>query len=61
MKELASEVYDAMSEAIDEVEKDMTYRPQKFLGIALYPDSIWTITTFLTTIAFGLFQANYSN
>ena len=41
MQELADKMYSALSEAIDEVEKDITYNPREFLGIALYPDSIW--------------------
>lgn len=49
-------MYNGISEAIEEVEKDIEYNPRQFLGVALYPDSIWTLVTFLATIAFGLFQ-----
>ena len=38
MKEIADEVYDGLSEAIDEVEKDLDYNPKKFFGIAFYPE-----------------------
>ena len=58
MREIAAEVYDGMSEAIEEVEKDLDYNPRKFLGIVLYPESLLSLVTFLLTIAFGLFQAN---
>ena len=56
MLELANEVYDALTEAIDEVEKDITYNPREFLGFALYPDSIWGFVTTLGGTAFVLFQ-----
>lgn len=55
MLELASATYDSMTEAIDEVEKDITYNPRCFLGIALYPDSIYSFASLLATTAFALF------
>ena len=55
MQEMAESVYECMTEAIDEVEKDITYNPREFLGIALYPDSIISLATFLGTTAFALF------
>ena len=58
MKELASEMIDALSEAIDEVQSDLEYNPRKFLGIALYPDSIWSLLVFALTIMAGLIQSN---
>ena len=57
MKELAQETYDSLTEAIDEVEKDITYNPREFLGIALYPDSIISFASLLATTAFALFQS----
>ena len=56
MEELASGAYDALSEAIDECDKDLAFNPRKFLGFALYPESLWTTFTFLGTIGFGLLQ-----
>ena len=56
MAELASETYDSLSEAIDEVEKDITYNPREFLGIPLYPDSIWGYVSLIATTGFALFQ-----
>ena len=35
MKELANEVYDALTEAVDEVEKDVVFNPREFLGVVL--------------------------
>ena len=58
MKELAAETYDSISEAIDEVEKDITFNPREFLGFALYPDSIWGWFSLVATTAFALFQTN---
>ena len=57
MQELADQVYDRLSEAIDQVEKDLEFNPKKFLGIALYPDQLWSWVTFAATIAFGLLQS----
>lgn len=54
MKEHANAVYDGIAEAIDEVEKDLTYNARKFLGFELWPESIWSLVTFVGTIAFGL-------
>ena len=47
-----------MSEAIDEVEKEVTYNPRTFLGIALYPDSIISFVSFLFTIAYTLYESS---
>ena len=60
MTELAGETYDSLSEAIDEVEKDITYSPREFLGVPLYPDSIWGYLSLIATTAFALFQSNLS-
>jgi len=54
MKEMANAVYDGIAEAIDEVEKDLTYNARKFLGFELWPESIMSLVTFVGTIAFGL-------
>ena len=35
MREMANEVYDALTEAVDEVEKDVAFNPREFLGIVL--------------------------
>ena len=54
MKELAAEVYETLTEAIDEVEKDITYNPREYLGFALYPDNIWQVASLLGTTAIAL-------
>ena len=60
MQEKAEHVYDALNEAIDECEKDITYNPREFLGVALYPDSIYGWATTLFGLALTLFQSNYA-
>ena len=55
MRELAVEVYDALTEAEDEVEKEVEFNPREFLGIVLYPESIFTWVTTLFTLGLGLF------
>ena len=59
MYEQAMRVYDGISEAIDEVEKDLTYNARTFLGFELWPESIWSLVTFLFTIAFGLYSGDF--
>ena len=60
MRELAVEVYDALTEAEDEVEKEVEFNPREFLGIVLYPESIFTWVTTLFTLGLGLFQSQYA-
>ena len=48
-------MYDALLEAIDECEKDITYNPREFLGVALYPDSIYGWVTTLFGLGLTLF------
>ena len=55
MKEEAQTVYDALSEAVDVIEKDLTFNPREFLGIVLYPESIYGWVTTLITVGFGIF------
>ena len=59
MQEKAESVYDALADAIDVCEKDITYNPREFLGIALYPDSIYGWASTLFTLGLALFQSNY--
>ena len=54
MKELAINTYEALTDAIDELEKDVDLNPKKFLGIALYPDQLWSWFVTLATLGFGL-------
>ena len=54
MRELADEVYNGLTEAIGVVNLDLTYNARKFLGFELWPESIWSMVTFLGTIAIGL-------
>ena len=56
MIELATSVYEALSDAIDEIEKDEALNPKKFLGVALYPDKLWGWFTTLATLGFGFAQ-----
>ena len=58
MHEIASEVYDGIAEAIEEVEKDIDYNARKFLGFELWPESIYSLVTFVGTIALSLAQSN---
>ena len=60
MQEEAEKVYDALTEAVDEIEKDITFNPREFLGVALYPDSIYGWASTLLTVGFALFQAEYA-
>ena len=60
MKDLADEVYDGISEAIEEVEKDLDYNAREFLGIELWPGSIVSVITFVGTIALGLAQSTFA-
>ena len=59
MRDLADEIYDGISGAIDEVEMDLNYNARKFLGIELWPDSIISVITFVGTIALGLAQKTF--
>ena len=56
MIEIATAVYEALTDAIDELEKDVEMNPQKFLGVALYPDKLWSWFLTLATLGFGLLQ-----
>lgn len=60
MKEKADQVYEALAEAIDECEKDITYNPREFLGVPLYPDSIYGWASTLFGLGLALFQSNYA-
>ena len=57
MKELAIEVYDALTEAVDEVEKEVEFNPREFLGIVFYPEDIFAWATTLFTLGLGLLQS----
>ena len=56
MKEMAETVYESLTDAIDELEKDLDLNPKRFLGIALYPDQLWSWSVTLATLGFGLAQ-----
>ena len=53
-------MYDALTEAVDVIEKDITFNPREFLGMELWPDSIYGWATTLVTIGFGIFQAEFT-
>ena len=57
MYEKGMKSFDALSEAIDELEKDLELNPLKFLGIPLYPGDLWSGFIFLTTLGLGLVQS----
>ena len=54
MREMANEVYDALTEAVDEVEKDTLFNPREFLGIVLQPEEIFAWATTLFALGLGL-------
>ena len=60
MQELVEQVYDSLTEAIDEMEKDITYNPREFLGVALWPDSIYSLITTLASLGLALFSSNFA-
>ena len=61
MEELAGQVFDGLSDAIEELEKDVELNPKKFLGVALYPDKLWSWLSIFITLAFGMIQNKYAN
>ena len=54
MKEMAVTVYESLNDAIDELDKDVDLNPKQFLGIALYPDRLYSWFVTLATLGFGL-------
>ena len=61
MIDKAENLLNTLSDAIDEVEKDITYNPREFLGIPLYPDSIWGFVSLLLTTALALLQSTWQD
>ena len=61
MSEIAERTLNSLSDAIDEVEKDITYNPREFLGVALYPDSIWSFLVLILTTALAMLQASWKD
>ena len=61
MLTLTEKAYAGITEAIDELEKDLDYRPQKLLGVEMYPERIYTLVTTTATIGFTLIQSNLSS
>ena len=61
MVDRAEKTLGSLSDAIDEVEKDITYNPREFLGIPLYPDSIWGFVSLLVTTAIAFLQATWQD
>ena len=53
MQEIASNVYDSLSDAIDELEKDVEQNPKRFLGVALYPERLWSWFLTIAGLGFG--------
>ena len=47
-------------DAIEELEKDVDLNPRKFLGIALFPDRLWSWFITLATLGLGLAQQHLS-
>jgi hypothetical protein len=57
MLTMAQEAYEGIAEAIDELEKDMDYRPKKLLGFEMYPGRIYSLITTIATLSFGILQS----
>ena len=57
MYEIGMKYFEALTEAIEELEKDLELNPLKFLGVPLYPGDLWSGFIFITTFAFGLVQS----
>ena len=56
MQEKGMEVFEGLSEAIEQLEKDLELNPKEFLGIPLYPGDLWSGFIFLITLGLGLAQ-----
>ena len=54
MQEIAETVYASLTDAVEELEKDVELNPTRFLGIALYPDKLWSWFITLLTLGLGL-------
>ena len=52
MLEMAGAAMDTVNEAIDLLEKELEHRPQKLLGITMYPDQITGLLTTGVLFAF---------
>jgi hypothetical protein len=52
MIELAQQAFDAINEGIDLLEKELEYRPQALLGVAMYPDRITGLLSAAAMFAF---------
>ena len=59
MQEMAEIVYASLTDAVDELEKNVELNPKRFLGIALYPDQLWSWFITLLTLGFGLAQQRF--
>ena len=53
MKEEAESIYERLGTAIDELQKDLQYKPLTFFGIAMWPDTIWSSISGFATIIGG--------
>ena len=54
MRDLATNVYESLGNAVEELEKDIELNPKRFLGLTLYPENLWSLFSVLATIGFGL-------
>ena len=61
MQESANTVFEGISEAVEQLEKELELNPRKFLGIPLYPGDLWSGFIFLLTLGFGLIQSKLEN
>ena len=57
MQEKAEGVFEALTSALSEIERDANFNPVQFLGIALYPGSLFTYATFILTLIFALLES----
>ena len=56
IQEIAEKVYESLSDAIEELEQDAEKNPRRFLGVALYPDRLWSWFITIATLGFGFLQ-----
>ena len=54
MIELAEKINERLERAINELEKDIEYRPQQFFGIVLWKSKILRALSALATLATGI-------
>ena len=60
MQEMAEKTYEAILDAIEQLQLELEFTPVKFLGkFALYPSTLTSILSTIATLAVALFQTNF--